>query len=115
MIPLCPSASNPVVLAGFFLLERTRKMPESKLIKTNVFVFNRHNNGGEQFSLTTKFFANGDPGGIFPIHQFALQSYTNFATITLGDDITPSDLRNLANELDKSRQEAELIVAGDNQ
>lgn len=76
-------------------------------VEKHSFVFNPEENGGESFMIVTKFFANGDPGGVFPNHELTLQSYGNSASINLfGSAITPHRLRQLADELEKAEQSA---------
>jgi len=73
------------------------------VVKTHSFNFNPHDNGGESLTLTTKFIANGEPGGIFLNQELTLQSYCNAATLALyGVTITPHILRELANELESA-------------
>lgn len=80
-------------------------------LKQHAFVFNEPENGGERLSLTTKFFPNGDPGGIFTNQELTLQSYCNSATMNLvGATFTPDLLRQLANELDRCEQEARVLA-----
>jgi hypothetical protein len=78
------------------------------LLKTHNFNFSPEENGGEGLTLTTKFFANGDPitknQGVFWNQELTLQSYGNSATINLfGINLTPDVLRKLANELESER------------
>ena len=76
----------------------------NEVLHTHVFVFNKEDNSGESLSLTTKFFSNGDPGGIYTIQELVLQSYCNRATFGLhGATITPEELRKLANELESAK------------
>lgn len=81
---------------------------QDKIIKTHVFNFNPYDNGGETVSITTIFFANGDPitskDGVYTAQSIDLQSYCNSASIHLhGCQITPENLRKLANELEIAR------------
>lgn len=76
-------------------------------LKTHSYVFNKADNGGESLCLTTKFFANGDPGGIFTNQELTLRSYCNSVTFNLaGATITPEMLRELAEELAAARLNA---------
>ena len=63
------------------------------------FIFNPEDNGGEEVSLSTEFFSNGEE--IFTTHQFILNSYGNSAILHLGIQITPTRLRLLADQLEK--------------
>lgn len=82
-------------------------MNTDKLIGRHCFVFNNNDNGGESLSLETKVYSNGDPGGFYLNQTLNLQSYSNSASFNLfGAVITPSALRQLANQL-----EMELIKA----
>jgi hypothetical protein len=79
------------------------KIKADAVVKTHSFNFNPHDNGGESLILTTKFIANGDPGGLFLNQEMTLQSYCNSATIALyGATITPHILRELANQLESA-------------
>ncbi len=78
-----------------------------KLISSNTFCFNLKDNGGEQLVLTTKIYGNGDPGGIFLNQELRLQSYSNSASLHLvGTPLTPSLLRNLANQIESAMIQA---------
>lgn len=68
-----------------------------------MFIFDRHNNGGEQLTLTTDFYDNGDKENNIYINQkLTLHSYCNQASFDLvGSPILPDMLRELANQLDK--------------
>ena len=80
----------------------------------HIFVFNGKDNGGESLSLTTEFFYNGDGAeavkknqAIYTNQTLTLNSYCNSASIHLcGTLITPSMLRELANQLDQANIEA---------
>ena len=91
-------------------------MPE-KLLDRHVFVFNPRDNGGEQLMLVTEIYDNGDaavvglPGGIYTYQNLSLQSYCNSASIALGGaNMTPENLRQLANELDEALARARAGV-----
>ena len=82
-------------------------MNTDKLLKIHSFYFNRKDNGGEALTITTKFYHNGDPEGVYLNQEISLQSYCNSASINLfGANITADDLRQLANELDRAKIEA---------
>lgn len=79
---------------------------KDKLLKIHTFVFNEQDNGGESFTLSTKFYNNGD-GEIYTNQELTLQSYCNAASFTLiGAPMTAGLLRQLANELDRAETEA---------
>lgn len=80
-----------------------------KLLGIHTFQFGK-SNGGESFTITTKFFANGDRitscGGVYIIQELTLNSYGNSATFTLcGTPLTPDNLRELADQLDAARED----------
>jgi hypothetical protein len=78
-------------------------------LQDSTFVFNPQANGGEEVSLTTKIFSNGDSGDIN--QQLSLQSYGNSATISLSSDsMTPQILRKLADGLEVLIAEAKELV-----
>lgn len=84
---------------------------QDKILGRHAFSFNERSNGGEGLTLLTTFIANGDPGGVIINQELTLQSYSNAATFTLiGATLTPSVLRDLANQL-----EVELIKARNSQ
>lgn len=81
-------------------------------IKSHAFCFNIADNGGEALTLHTAFFANGDPGGVFAHQALTLHSYSNSATIDLcGSVLTPELLRQLAQELETAKKEAESLCS----
>jgi hypothetical protein len=70
----------------------------------HVFNFNSRDNGGESLLLTTEFISNGDPGEYYLQQKLTLNSYCNCASIELlGATLNPDNLRQLANELEKTR------------
>lgn len=86
-------------------------MPD-KSLKKHYFVFNKNDNGGEQLTLTTEYFHNGDKeNGIYTNQQLTLHSYCNEATFSLsGASIDSKALRELANQLDEARIEAKELA-----
>ena len=75
-------------------------MSDRKSIRRHVFCFNPIDNGGESLCLITDYFVNED-NEIYTNQKISLQSYSNEASINLaGASLTPSLLRQLANELD---------------
>ena len=81
-----------------------------KLLHRHVYSFNPKDNGGEQLTLVTSMFSNGDieeglageDGGIFWNQELTLHSYCNSASFNLvGTAIGPDDLRALADELEE--------------
>ena len=83
-------------------------MNKDKLLGKHTFVFNEQDNGGESLSITTEFYANGDPitdkDGVYTNQTLSLQSYCNSADFNLvGATLTPELLRKLANELESLR------------
>lgn len=67
---------------------------KDNVLDRHVYVFNQHDNSGEQLSLDTEFHWNGDPidenNGVFTNQELTLQSYGNLASINLcGISITP--------------------------
>lgn len=76
------------------------------------FSFNPKDNGGEQLTLKTEFFDNGD-NEVYTIQSLTLESYCNSASFNLcGAAITPALLRELANQLDiaMSKAKAKLPI-----
>ncbi len=78
-------------------------------------MFNNEDNVGESLSLTTAMYSNGDPvkynngklEGVYFNQELTLHSYCNSASFNLvGAAITPSLLRELANQL-----ESEILKA----
>lgn len=90
-------------------------MPE-KLLDTHVFFFNPRDNGGEQLSLTTEIYDNGDAaaglaGGIFINQELVLQSYGNSASFFLcGTPMTPELLRKCADRLEEAMEMARSSI-----
>jgi hypothetical protein len=77
-----------------------------KLLHREVVVFNKHDNGGEQLSITIDYFDNGDaahglPNGIYNNQELSLQSYSNAASFKLTSGFTPENLRELANIMER--------------
>ena len=88
-------------------------MNKDKLLKTHTFSFNRKDNGGEQVTINTKFYANGDRNrdGVYINQEITLNSYCNAASILLyGAALTPENLRMLADELDAARDDAIIAI-----
>lgn len=92
--------------------EKAKGFPAQKadnpdvLIARNVFCFNEKDNGGESLTITTEFFHNGDDPPfektIYTNQEITLQSYANSASFNLaGCQLTPSNLRELANQLER--------------
>jgi hypothetical protein len=84
-----------------------------KLLDIHCFQFGK-SNGGESFTLTTRFYGNGDRitswDGVYTVQELTLNSYGNAATFNLcGTPITPDDLRELADQLEKSRENLTLF------
>jgi hypothetical protein len=75
------------------------------LLGVYTFVFNQRDNGGEQLTLTTKWYDNGDgvPQGVFLKQELTLMSYGNSASFMLAGCLTPKNLRQLANGLDSTQ------------
>lgn len=69
----------------------------------HVFIFNKQDNGGEQLSLVTEFYDQGDgPTSIYSTQKIFLNSYCNEVVINLhGFSITPVMLRQLADEMEE--------------
>jgi hypothetical protein len=74
-----------------------------KKLGEHSFCFNEQDNGGEAFTLTTELYNNGDEESGYYLNQFlTLQSYCNSASFELvGAQITPKNLRKLADELEE--------------
>lgn len=78
----------------------------SNKILAHRFTFNKNDHSDEQLHLITEFFNNGD-GEIFGNQELKLQSCCNHTSFCLFSfQLTPEVLRELANELDKARNEA---------
>lgn len=88
-----------------------------KLLHTEVFCFNKHDNGGEALTLTVKYYDNGDaaaglPNGIYMNQELTLASYGNSASFNLcGTALTPETLRELANIMERGHNAALAKVA----
>jgi hypothetical protein len=77
-----------------------------KVVDSFSFVFNPHDNGGEQLILTAVVLEN-DKGHRFSNQQLSLQSYCNSASMDLvGAQFTPETLRKLANKIEKLYDDA---------
>lgn len=73
--------------------------------KAIYYSFTPHNNGGEQLSFSTK------TDGVSVVHEISLQSYSNSASFTITDEITPNQLRELADQLeDFYKQHADWMI-----
>jgi hypothetical protein len=82
-----------------------------KLLETHCFIFNPKYNGGEELSLKTKVYANGDPGGFYFNQELILQSYCNSASFCLvGATISSQMLRKLADELEALENRAKEMT-----
>lgn len=85
-------------------------MNKDKEVGWHSFMFNEDDNSGEGVLLDTIMYDNGD-GVIYYNQEISLQSYCNSASINLiGVQITPDRLRQLANELEKAHNKAELAI-----
>lgn len=69
--------------------------------KSHSFVFNPETNSGEQFAIHTLCCKEDENETPFLNHELVLNSYGNRVVIHLTDGISPSQLRQLANELDE--------------
>jgi hypothetical protein len=82
-----------------------------ELLKSHVFNFNPHDNGGESLILQTHYISNGDPPDAEGTHFFTnqvltLASYCNSASFNLyGAAFTPENLRKLADQLETIEKE----------
>jgi len=98
----------------------------SKKILEHRFTFGGH--GGEELSLKTIYFANGDIGGVYTNQEVSLQSYSevslqSYSEVSLqsysnsahfklcGTTLDPTTLRKLADELEKQELEARNLVS----
>jgi hypothetical protein len=85
--------------------------PADTLLHLHNFVFNSNDNGGEQLSIRTKMFSNGDDKApnVYWNQEIELQSYCNSASFNLhGLSITPEKLRKLADELEIAERKAQV-------
>ncbi len=74
---------------------------KDKQLSQHIFNLSPKENGGEGLTLSTVFYHNGDPDGIYVNQELTLQSYGNSATFNLcGSPLLPDMLRKLANQLD---------------
>lgn len=81
---------------------------KAEYLERHVFEVNPESNGGEAIFIITDFSANGDPitanDGVFINQSIELHSYGNMASINLFNaSLTPEKLRQLANELEQTR------------
>jgi len=76
---------------------------KDKLVEKHHFAFNNHDNSGEQLTLLTELYDNGDETNNIYLNQFlTLQSYCNSATFNLhGAFLRPDNLRMLADLLEE--------------
>ena len=81
-----------------------------KVIEEHSFIFNPKDNGGEAIILSTDFCDNGDEVA-YTIQKLSLQCYGKEVEITVSDVFTPENLRQLANELDRARIQAETKLS----
>lgn len=82
-------------------------MIDQRLLNRSVFVFNPQDKDGNTISMMTEYFNNGVPGGVFTNQEITLYSNSNSASFHIsGFTITPEMLRNLADQLEKQREEA---------
>ncbi len=70
-------------------------------VESHSFTVNPYDNGGEQFTINTTIRKHGGDDNAYMTHQFVLQSYGSNAIIHIGAQITPSMLRQWADELDE--------------
>jgi len=71
-------------------------------VKTLRHVVNPEDNGGEQITITTDFFDNGDDE-LYTHHKIELQSYGNSMSLALyGASLTPTFLRKMADDIDRA-------------
>lgn len=88
-------------------------MAKDSVVGNHRFNFDPSNIGGESVSLTTSILSNGEPDGIFINQVISLQSYGNSASINLfSTQITPTVLRELANQLESAILEAKAKIRG---
>lgn len=81
-------------------------MKKEKEISKHTFVFNPNDNGGEGLDLITHFIDNGVEE-VYTHQELVLNSYCNCAIFNLmGAQITPENLRELANQLETATIEA---------
>lgn len=78
----------------------------STLVHIHCFVFNPEANSGESLTLTTSYYEDG-PKKLVSSQQLALGSYCNSASFDLmGAQLTPENLRKLADELEAAEKKA---------
>ena len=83
---------------------------DNKILNTYTFCFNPEENSGEGLILKTTFLSNADDE-IFTNQELNLLSYGNSASINLySSSISSSQLRKLADELDKAKNEAMFLL-----
>lgn len=75
----------------------------------HVFIFNKQDNSGEQLSLVTEFYDQGDgPTSVYSTQKIFLNSYCNEVVINLhGFTITPDMLRQLADEMEEAMKQCQ--------
>lgn len=75
-------------------------MKDNSFLGEHTFVFNNEDNGGEQVSLCTRLYDDGQGGASYE-QELCLDSYSNGASFTLvGAALTPQKLRQLADQLE---------------
>jgi len=83
---------------------------DDRTIRKHVYIFNPDDNGGEQLLLVTRYWDNGDRDAEpYVTQELSLSSYCNAATFDLqGATLTPTNLRELANQLESEGVQAKL-------
>lgn len=85
-------------------------MTDEPILK-HTYCLNRHDNGGEHLMLYTKFFANGDPNGLYTNQELQLNSYCNSASFNLFSiKLNPESLRELADQLESAENYAKSLL-----
>lgn len=86
--------------------------PADTLLHVHRFVFNPQDNGGEQLSLSTKMFSNGDDESpnVYWNQSIELQSYSNSLSVDLHSvALSPDKLRKLADQLEEAERTAQAL------
>jgi hypothetical protein len=87
------------------------KNNKDQIVGRHFFEFNPTDNSGEGLTLVTEVLQNGDgEDGIFLNQELTLQSYCNAASFVLmGTTLTPTKLRQLADELEAVMDHARKV------
>jgi len=82
-----------------------------KPLHTDFFVFNPRDNGGEQVTLVTEFYATSDKTEVYTYQELTLNCYGKSVTFAVNGLFDPYILDQLSKQLKESTDKAKVIAA----